>query len=185
MTLLKSKIAWIGLTAVTVVAVGTASAQQRRGGYSYQSGHEIYEHVCQSCHMADAKGAVGAGMYPALAGNRKLTGTAYPILVMLRGQKAMPSFSDLTDAQIAETANYIRTNFGNQFQGVATPRTGAKAAPATDPARGATPGLSDARQIGEIWRARQEPTCGRPSPELHAWATRLRAKPAQLLSHSG
>ena len=122
MTVLTSKLVWVGGAAAVVAAMMTgASGQQRRGGYPYQTGREIYEHVCQGCHMPDAKGAVGAGMYPALAGNRKLQGTAYPVLVMLRGQKAMPSFSDLSDAQIAETANYIRSNFGNQFPGAATP----------------------------------------------------------------
>jgi mono/diheme cytochrome c family protein len=120
MTLLNSKVAWIGGIALIAAVAGTASGQ-RRGGYSYTTGKEIYEHVCQGCHMPDAKGAVGAGFYPPLAGNRKLSFAGYPILVMLRGQKAMPSFADLTDAQIAETTNYIRTNFGNQFPGMATP----------------------------------------------------------------
>src|SRR5580700_8800332 len=32
----------------------------------------IYRTVCQSCHMAAAQGAVGAGAYPALANDPKL-----------------------------------------------------------------------------------------------------------------
>ena len=39
---------------------------------------------------------------------------------MLRGQKAMPSFSDLTDDQIAAAANYVRTNLGNSYPGTVT-----------------------------------------------------------------
>lgn len=111
-------------TAVVVasaLAVSGVSAQQRRGGYSYQTGKELYEHVCQGCHMPDAKGAVGAAAYPALAGDRKLQSPSYAIAVLLRGQKAMPSFTDLSDAQIAEITNYIRMNFGNQFPGTVTP----------------------------------------------------------------
>ena len=40
--------------------------------FPMQGGQAIYEGVCQGCHMPDAKGAVGAGMYPALASNPKL-----------------------------------------------------------------------------------------------------------------
>lgn len=116
-----------GITALMVLA--DPAAAQRRNGYPYQSGKEIYEHICQACHMRDAEGAAGAGMYPALAGNRKLQSQPYIVTVMLRGQKAMPSFSELTDAQIAEVTNYIRTNFGNQFAGLATPDQVAKVRP--------------------------------------------------------
>ena len=98
---------------------GTAFAQFAMG-YSWKTGPEVYTHVCQGCHMPDGKGATGAGTYPALAGNPKLASPLYPVLVMLRGQKAMPSFSDMTDDQIAAAANFIRTNFGNSFPGTVT-----------------------------------------------------------------
>ena len=107
-------------TLVAAGLVATATAQ-RVAGYPYQSGKELYEHICQGCHMPDAKGAVGAGAYPALAGDRRLQSPLYPVMVMLRGQKAMPSFADLSDAQIAEVANYVRSNFGNQFPGTTAP----------------------------------------------------------------
>ena len=35
-------------------------------------GRQIFEQICQVCHMADARGAVGAGHYPALAHDRTL-----------------------------------------------------------------------------------------------------------------
>ena len=44
-----------------------------------QGGEAIYKGVCQACHMPDAKGGVGAGMYPALAGDPKLAIAGYPI----------------------------------------------------------------------------------------------------------
>jgi len=86
------------------------------GGYSEQTGEALYQGVCQGCHMPDAKGAVGAGAYPALAANRKLVAKAYPVLVVLRGQKAMPAFgASLTDAQVAAVVNYVRAHFGNHY----------------------------------------------------------------------
>jgi mono/diheme cytochrome c family protein len=112
----------LGLIAAmgALAAVTPTAFAQFAGGYSYQSGQDIYTHVCQGCHMPDGKGAAGAGVYPALAGNKKLQSPLYPVLVLLKGQKAMPSFSDLTDAQVVEITNYIRTNLGNSFPGAVT-----------------------------------------------------------------
>jgi mono/diheme cytochrome c family protein len=112
----------LGLIAAagTLGALTTTASAQFASGYRYQTGQDLYTHVCQGCHMPDGKGAVGAGMYPALAGNKKLASPLYPALVMLKGQKAMPSFSDLTDAQVVEVTNYIRTNLGNAFPGALT-----------------------------------------------------------------
>jgi mono/diheme cytochrome c family protein len=114
----------IGLITCGVVAVGSlsavATAQSRSGGYSYQSGQELYERICQGCHMAGGEGAAGAGAYPPLAGNRKLQTPLYTAIVILRGQKAMPSFSQLNDAQVAAVTNYVRTSFGNAFAGEVT-----------------------------------------------------------------
>ena len=114
--------------AVSALALGLAATATGAfaqggfgGGFPQQSGEEIYKGICQGCHMPDAKGAVGAGMYPALAGNKKLTAAAYPVLVIINGQKAMPSFgSSFSDQQIANVVNYIRTNFGNSFPGPIT-----------------------------------------------------------------
>jgi mono/diheme cytochrome c family protein len=111
---------WIGAIAVTAGLAASAAAQRRAGPYAYESGQDIYEHICQGCHMPDAKGAAGAGMYPALAGNPKLKAALYPVLVILRGQKAMPSFSELSDAQVAAVTNYIRSHYGNSGPGEVT-----------------------------------------------------------------
>ncbi len=85
-------------------AAGPALAQGPFGrmSYSEQTGAEIYTGICQGCHMPDAKGAAGAGAYPALAGDKRLTAKVYPVMVLLRGQKAMPDFSAFTDAQVDE-----------------------------------------------------------------------------------
>ncbi len=98
-------------------AQGVALAQgQSGGGYSQQTGEALYQGICQGCHMPNAMGAVGAGAYPALAANRKLVAKAYPELVVLRGQKAMPAFGpSLSDGQVAAVVNYVRTHFGNSY----------------------------------------------------------------------
>ncbi len=90
----------------------------RRGGgmFPMQGGEAIYKGVCQGCHMPDAKGAVGAGMYPALASNAKLEEAGYPLGVIINGQKAMPPLGPyFNDTQIADVVNYIRTHFGNHY----------------------------------------------------------------------
>lgn len=79
-------------------------------------GATLYHVICQGCHMPDAKGAHGAGSYPALADNPKLASAAYPAVMVLHGRNAMPSFeAALSDAQIAAVVNYVRTHFGNQY----------------------------------------------------------------------
>jgi len=86
------------------------------GHFAHQDGATLFRAICQGCHMADAKGAVGAGYYPALAGNQKLASATYPALVVLKGRHGMPAFGDyLSDAQVAEVVNYVRSHFGNQY----------------------------------------------------------------------
>ena len=90
---------------------------ERGTSFSFQGGQAIYTGVCQGCHMPGAKGAVGAGMYPALASNAKLETAGYPVAVVTHGQKAMPPMGDyMNDQQIADVVNYIRGNFGNKYK---------------------------------------------------------------------
>jgi mono/diheme cytochrome c family protein len=82
-----------------------------------RGGEAIYKGVCQDCHMPDGKGAVGAGMYPALAGNKKLAEAGYPVSVVVNGLHSMPAFAkSFDDQQIADIVNYIRGNFGNHYK---------------------------------------------------------------------
>jgi len=81
---------------------------------SETDGRKLFETICQGCHMPDAKGAKGAGMYPALAANPKLASPAYAEYVVLNGLRGMPTFGSwLNDAQIAAVVNYVITHFGN------------------------------------------------------------------------
>jgi mono/diheme cytochrome c family protein len=109
--------------ALAMVLTGSASvagAQSSDGSFMssrrfmQRDGEVIYRTVCQSCHMADAQGAVGAGVYPALANDPKLAAAAYPVLVVVNGSKGMPPFGALLDdEQVAAVVNYIRSHFGN------------------------------------------------------------------------
>ena len=48
--------------------------------------------------------------------NPKLAAAAYPVSVVMNGLHGMPSFaSKLSDEQIADVVNYVRSNFGNQY----------------------------------------------------------------------
>ena len=103
-------------------AAPPATFEQTKGHFPQQSGADIYKGVCQGCHMPDAKGAVGAGRYPALAGDANLAAAGYPVAIVLHGQKAMPWFNEyFSDVQIANVVNYIRTNFGNHYTDKVTP----------------------------------------------------------------
>ena len=94
-----------------------AGAMNRGGPFSFQGGQAIFTNVCQGCHMPQAQGAVGAGMYPALAKDDKLETAGYPVAIVTHGQKAMPAFGPLlNDQQIAYVVNYVRTNFGNKYK---------------------------------------------------------------------
>lgn len=99
------------------------------------NGEQIYTHICQGCHMPDGKGAEGAGRYPAFSGNPKLASAAYMAVTVLYGRHDMPSFmisaredeeerfmrsAELSDEQIAQVINYIRTHFGNRYTGPLT-----------------------------------------------------------------
>lgn len=93
---------------------GTFSSNQR---FVPKNGEVLYRSICQGCHMPDAKGAVGAGRFPALAGNEKLEASGYPVFVVLNGLRGMPGFGlSLDDEQVAAVVNYVRTHFGNNYR---------------------------------------------------------------------
>ena len=113
------------LTLTALLAAADATAQEiYMGTFPQQSGEDLFKNICQGCHMPDAKGAIGAGAYPALADNPRLKAAIYPVVVVLHGQRAMPSFGDsLNDEQIANVINYVRTHFGNHYKDQVTPQT--------------------------------------------------------------
>ena len=86
------------------------------GQFAHQDGATLYRAICQGCHMPDARGAIGAGFYPALAANSKLASAPYPVLTVLNGRRNMPALGGyLSDAQVAEVVNFVRSHFGNAY----------------------------------------------------------------------
>ena len=99
------------------------------------SGEEIYQRVCQGCHMPDGRGATGAGTYPALAGNDHLASAHFTAVTVALGRHKMPHFAaqpdlggfeafvtlHLDDRQIAAVVNYVRSHFGNHYADDVTP----------------------------------------------------------------
>jgi mono/diheme cytochrome c family protein len=113
----------VALLAVAILGARTVRSQEIFAGkYTQQTGEDLFRNICQGCHMPDAKGAIGAGAYPALASNPRLAAAIYPITVVLHGQRAMPPFGEtLSDEQIASVLNYVRTHFGNRYRDLITP----------------------------------------------------------------
>jgi mono/diheme cytochrome c family protein len=120
------------LAALLSLIAGQAPAQNGARGsfdpalsagfrFAEQTGETLYTHVCQACHMPDAKGATGAGAYPALAGDKNLAANGYAVSVVLNGQRGMPPIGVMmSDDQVAAVVNYVRTHFGNNYPDAVT-----------------------------------------------------------------
>jgi mono/diheme cytochrome c family protein len=120
----------LGFAAVTLVdmpAQAYTAGIMDAAPLSTTDGREIFEQICQGCHMQNGQGAVGAGHYPALAKDRTLASRQYMALTILAGRRNMPAFgvrhaigfggpaATLTEEQIAAVINYVRTHFGNRY----------------------------------------------------------------------
>lgn len=111
-------IAPMALAATLVAGTVAVRAQDAPGGGPSKveisnEGKEVYETICQACHMADAKGGGGAGAaIPALAGNKNLASKDFIVNILLKGRGGMPWFYDmLSHKQIAAVATYVRGHF--------------------------------------------------------------------------
>jgi mono/diheme cytochrome c family protein len=123
-------VVWLALAAVALV---DTPAQADTAGIfdpailSTTDGRQIFEQICQGCHMQSGRGAAGAGHFPALANNRTLASRQYVALTILIGRRNMPAFgakhaigfggppATLSEEQIAAVINYVRTHFGNRY----------------------------------------------------------------------
>lgn len=120
--------ATLGLALALPVLADEAEPLHTAADLSRLDGAGIYTQVCQGCHMADGKGARQVGYYPGFVDNPTLVSPQYVALTVMQGRKNMPAFGrgekyandmrnvGLTDKQIAEVTNYLRTNFGNHYQ---------------------------------------------------------------------
>lgn len=99
-----------------------ADADSAGTRFSGPAGEELFLRVCAACHMPDAKGAEGAGFYPSLAGNARLRSGSYPVYVVMKGMNGMPPLGEMmTDEQVADVVNYVRTHFGNEYRDAVLP----------------------------------------------------------------
>jgi len=127
----------LGLALLAAAAAPGAGADDSSvtsaAGLGSVGGADIYAHICQGCHMPGAQGAAGAGHYPKLAGDPALVSWQYVALTVLHGKNGMPAFGQqptgelmdfllvhLSDAQVADVVNYVRSNFGNHYKGSIT-----------------------------------------------------------------
>ena len=102
-------------------ASSKSPAMSRGWVFDEQGGAELFSNVCAACHQPDAKGAAGAAAYPALAGDKKLASTEFALTVLLQGQKSMPPVGQMmSDDQVADVVNYVRSHFGNSYPGAAS-----------------------------------------------------------------
>lgn len=115
----------IALAAAAAIATPSLADEPGPGGTKppvARTGEEVYKTFCQACHMADAKGAVGAAAFPPLANNPRLGTTSYTAYMIANGKGGMPWFRDvLSKDQARELIAYLRTHFGNDFKEPVTP----------------------------------------------------------------
>ena len=124
-------VCWLALAAIALIDMpvrADAASIFDPAVLGTNDGRQVFERICQGCHMQNGQGAVGAGHYPALANNRTLASRQYMALTILTGRRNMPAFgarhaigfggppASLTDDQIAAVINYVRTNFGNRYK---------------------------------------------------------------------
>jgi glucose dehydrogenase/cytochrome c553 len=97
------------LGATALVAVGTPLLAQQGA----PDGQQIYASAgCSGCHGQRGNGGIGA----AFRNNGNLDDTQLTLDQILWGGEKMPAFADqLSDAEIAAVASYIRTSFDNSF----------------------------------------------------------------------
>jgi mono/diheme cytochrome c family protein len=95
-----------------------SDAMSRGWEFSEQGGAELFRNVCAACHQPDAKGAVAAGAYPSLVADEKLASADLMLAVLLGGLKGMPPVGEMmSDVQLADVVNYVRTHFANTYSG--------------------------------------------------------------------
>ncbi len=116
-------LALVGAALCTGSAVAADVPSFSKGrGFDARSGEALYRSICQGCHMTDGRGAVGAGRYPSLVADARLATASYPVLMVLNGNGAMPSFAGaLDDAQVAAVVGYVRTHFDNRYDDAVAP----------------------------------------------------------------
>jgi mono/diheme cytochrome c family protein len=109
-------------------------AMSRGWQFAEQGGAELFGSVCAACHQPDAKGAIGAAAYPPLARDRKLVSADFMLSVLFSGLRGMPPLGRMmSDEQVADVVNYVRTHFGNSYVGAVSASQASAARRTTTP----------------------------------------------------
>ena len=74
------------LFAAVLIASPALAQKPAKPAPAPHPGAEVYQNICQACHMANALGGEGAGKIPALAKNGALEAAVYPIMVVTGGK---------------------------------------------------------------------------------------------------
>jgi mono/diheme cytochrome c family protein len=124
-----NKLVPLGLAVLAATAYADSPLFTSRASIGSLDGQQIYEHICQGCHMPGGQGAVGAGVYPKLASDKNFVSWQFVAVTVLQGRNGMPPFgypagegphsggaAHLSDAQIADVVNYVRSHFGNTYK---------------------------------------------------------------------
>jgi mono/diheme cytochrome c family protein len=106
----------VALLAASLSAGAPLAAQDNPGNKTdvrpADEGKDLYEQICQACHMADAKG--GAALAPGFRRWRPthLADKAFAIGTVWNGRGGMPRFGALlSPAQVAAVLTYVRGHF--------------------------------------------------------------------------
>jgi mono/diheme cytochrome c family protein len=111
----------VGAPALADDAPADSVAMSHGWEFAEQGGADLFRNVCAACHQPDAKGAVGAGSYPSLVADKNLDSADFMLGELFGGLRGMPAVGGMmSDAQVADVVNYVRTHFGNSYPGAIT-----------------------------------------------------------------
>ena len=105
----------LSLALLLTIAPGKAGASETQ-----DTGQRLFRANCAECHQNDGLGI--PNIYPPLAGNETVQGSAVDVALVLRiGRGEMPSFKDSLDSdQLASIINYIRNAWGNSGEKISS-----------------------------------------------------------------
>jgi mono/diheme cytochrome c family protein len=138
--LLAAGMALFFAVAAVLVAKAAAPDSAVRSSYDAARGRDLYVARCSACHRADGEGVPGA--FPPLKGNVVVnkddaTKHIHVVLDGLQGarvggvvyESVMPPFGNtLSDADIADIVDYVRSSWGNHGKPVTAAQVAAERA---------------------------------------------------------
>ncbi len=93
--------------------VTAAASAAQAAGSGTPNGKQVFSSAgCSGCHGQNGKGSMG----PGLAGNTNLSSAEHVVNQILHGGAKMPAFQgQLSNAEIAAVAGYVRNSWGNNY----------------------------------------------------------------------